>query len=79
MTTTPVQSTTYRVLSRQSAMGRTRILIECPFCQAEVWAYVWSLCGGGKRCDCRAMLTGRGAYSKEQWADLSAVPRRTLD
>lgn len=63
----PRLPTPYVVLRRQPAMGRTRELIRCPFCRGEVWAYVWSLCGGGKRCDCGAMLTRSGAYTKAQW------------
>lgn len=34
--------------------------IECPFCQGEVKAYLWSLSGGGKRCDCGAILSRHG-------------------
>lgn len=30
--------------------------IVCPFCQAEVKAYDWSLAGSGKRCACGAVL-----------------------
>lgn len=33
---------------------------DCPFCKADVKAYLWSLAGGGKRCDCGAMFTHRG-------------------
>jgi len=31
-------------------MGRSTILITCPFCGVEVEAFVWSLAGSGKRC-----------------------------
>lgn len=42
------------------------VYIDCPFCRAEVKAYVWSLCGGGKRCDCGALFGGWGnAYHFE--------------
>lgn len=37
----------------------------CPFCNTEVKAYVWSICGGGKRCDCGALF-GRSANAY-QW------------
>ena len=32
----------------------------CPFCGDEVKAYVWSICGGGKRCDCGALFGAHG-------------------
>lgn len=32
--------------------GRTTIRIICPFCNAKILAYLWSLAGCGKRCDC---------------------------
>lgn len=34
--------------------------IECPFCRADVKAYKWSISGGGKRCQCGALLTRLG-------------------
>lgn len=38
------------------------IYFNCPFCATEVKAYVWSLCGGGKRCpSCSAMFGGSGS------------------
>ncbi len=40
----------FTVLRRISESGRSRILIECPFCETETWAYIWSLSGGGKKC-----------------------------
>lgn len=40
----------YATLS--STMGRTRVEIICPFCSARVIAYLWSLAGSGKRCEC---------------------------
>lgn len=38
--------------------------IRCPFCTHEVKAYVWSLSGGGKRCDCGALFNARGIAYK---------------
>lgn len=37
--------------------GRSTILLRCPFCGLDVIAYIWSLCGSGKRCDCGALHT----------------------
>ena len=34
------------------------IFFDCPYCSVEVKAYVWSLTGGGKRCECGALFTG---------------------
>ncbi len=45
----------YRVLS--SEMGRTRVVLICPFCTSEVAAYLWSLAGSGKKCSCGAVLS----------------------
>lgn len=53
----------WTALRRVSGVGKTRILIRCPFCRSESWAYVWSLCGGGKRCEykpCGAMFGSTG-------------------
>lgn len=45
------------------------IYFYCPFCDVEVKAYVWSLIGGGKRCNCGALFTGRSG-SAFQWEGL---------
>ena len=47
----------------RSEIGRSRITIICPFCQARVVAYLWSLAGGGKRCLCGAFLASTGNAS----------------
>lgn len=45
----------------RSAMGRSTVIITCPWCQADTEAYVWSLAGSGKRCvKCGALHTYRG-------------------
>lgn len=42
--------------------SRRIIYFNCPFCETEVKAYVWSLCGGGKRCtSCNAIFGGFGS------------------
>jgi len=41
------------ITSRQN--GRTRAAIACPFCGCTTEAYVWSLAGSGKRCECGAV------------------------
>ena len=44
----------------------------CPFCTTEVKAYIWSLCGGGKRCpDCKALFGSGG--SAFQFTDLIKI------
>lgn len=42
--------------------GRTRVVLECPFCSAKITAYVWSLGAGGKRCGCGALAGSNGAF-----------------
>lgn len=39
------------------SMGRIKIVGTCPFCGATVHGFLWSVCGSGKRCTCRALLT----------------------
>lgn len=38
-----------------SGTGKSTIKIRCPYCDATVVAYVWSLAGSGKRCTCGAI------------------------
>jgi len=45
--------------------GRSYIYIRCPFCGAEVKAYIWSLAGSGKKCDgCNAQFASFGMAFK---------------
>lgn len=38
--------------------GRAHGTIACPFCHHKQTAYVWSMAGGGKRCEhCNIMMT----------------------
>ena len=48
----------------RSAPGRTAIGIRCPFCDVVVEAYVWSLAGSGKLCDCGAKHVWLGRVSE---------------
>lgn len=53
----------FAVLHRESRMGKSRVEIECPFCLTRFWAYIWSISGGGKKCEnknCGAMHTSFG-------------------
>ena len=53
----------HREYSRTSAykvFGRSFVYITCPFCEVRVKAYIWSLAGGGKRCDCGALHDNMG-------------------
>lgn len=48
-----------RNLGRVDETGRSRVKLECPFCYERFWAYIWSLCGGGKKCpNCGAIHGG---------------------
>ena len=48
-----------------SEMGKTRIEVICPFCEGRLIAYVWSLNGSGKKCQCGAKMDGTGTFSKD--------------
>lgn len=54
------------VAARDVTGRRTQTTIDaaCPFCGAAVTLYVWSLCGGGKRCACGAKLYSGGAAER---------------
>ena len=53
-----------------SRIGRSSIIIDCPFCRTDVETFVWSLAGGGKRCinqGCLAYFSNYGnAYRIKQ-------------
>ena len=47
----------------QNRPTQKRVQGECAHCGTEVIAYVWSLCGSGKRCpQCRSLLTVRTCF-----------------
>lgn len=54
--------------SYASAIGRSSVLIDCPFCEHTTVAFLWSLSGCGKRCpECGAMHTAGGwSFRKRQ-------------
>lgn len=54
----------YRSYDEIREMGRSRVTVVCPWCDAHVVAYLWSLAGGGKRCTCGVMFTGKGEAVK---------------
>lgn len=52
---------TYAVQDRRSEMGRSRVMIRCPFCHTSFWAFIWSISGSGKKCEgCGAMHGSMG-------------------
>lgn len=59
----------YSWYGRTHDFGRAAFTIICPFCGSHAKAYIWSLCGGGKKCDCGAMHSGFG-YS------LAPIPKK---
>jgi hypothetical protein len=44
----------------RSTIGKSEVYIVCPFCGTENKAYLWSLAGCGKRCQCGAKHTYYG-------------------
>lgn len=50
-----------------SEMGRSKGLTECPCCGNEIEFYIWSMSGGGKRCDnCNIVVYRSGVYLSEK-------------
>lgn len=58
------ESKPYALTQVYSRVGRTRVDIDCPYCQRTVTAFLWSLSGGGKRCPCGAIFGSRGTAYK---------------
>lgn len=47
----------------RSEIGRSSFRLRCPFCSRELRVAVWSISGGGKRCECGAIFgSGGSAY-----------------
>jgi hypothetical protein len=36
--------------------GRQYCKVDCPFCNRVVNCYLWSISGGGKKCECGAVI-----------------------
>ena len=67
-----VETRDFAIEGGRSAPGRSTVVILCPYCNAHVTAYLWSLAGGGKRCECGALFGSTGnAY---QWREPTGVP-----
>ena len=49
-----------RTGSYSQAQGGSYCYIVCPYCGATVKAFIWSLAGGGKKCECGALHGGWG-------------------
>lgn len=70
-----VEQRAFETSGRRERMGRTSVTIWCPFCSRGVETFVWSLAGGGKRCDCGAIFTSMGnAYHFAANAETGATP-----
>lgn len=50
----------HKLVHGRASIGRNEVYITCPFCGVETLAYLWSLAGGGKRCQCGAKHTYYG-------------------
>lgn len=55
-----VDSREYATLWTTSGMGTSSVTLRCPFCSGRVVAYIWSLAGRGKRCECGALYGSVG-------------------
>lgn len=50
-----------------STHGRSKGIVICPCCNAEVEVYIWSFIGGGKRCTgCNVLLGSQGAWISDK-------------
>lgn len=58
------ESRLYTYSNVRARVGRTSLDIRCPFCEQRVTAFLWSLSGGGKRCDCGAIFSARNTAYK---------------
>ena len=45
--------------------GRQVGYVDCPFCNQSIKVYLWSISGGGKKCDCGAILYRKSAERKK--------------
>ena len=48
------ESREFTVVNRIREFGKSRIVIECPFCGELTIAYLWSFSAVGKKCKCGA-------------------------
>ena len=56
--------------------GRSTVFVECPFCQTEVEAFIWSLAGSGKKCPkCGAVHKWNSGLSTRKDASQQSVQR----
>jgi hypothetical protein len=46
----------HSVHSHRSQHGKSSVIIVCPFCGQETVAYLWSLAGSGKICECKEVI-----------------------
>jgi hypothetical protein len=58
----PKKGQSFEQRNYRPRMGRSSVDVTCPFCKAVTTAYVWSLAGGGKKCECGAIFTHYMAY-----------------
>ena len=60
-----MQERPYTTRDRARAMGKSSVVAECPFCNAAVVIFLWSIAGNGKKlCPCGAALHADGLARK---------------
>ena len=71
---------TAAIYGYSSEFGRANGLLDCPWCGKANRVYVWSLSGGGKRCEgCGAMLGARmGRVSPEAFKRYKEIQTEKL-
>lgn len=59
-----------RVAVSNRAWGGSMVVVECPFCGDWTKAYVWSMAGVGKKCECGALHLWHGSMSRREVPDV---------
>ena len=60
-----VEERPYTTSGHVRAMGKSSVITTCPFCNASVVIYLWSIAGTGKKlCTCGAALHANGIARK---------------
>ena len=74
---TQIETREFKATKKTPEVGHTYFLIKCPFCDSLIKAFVWSLAGTGKSCDCGALFD-RYTHTEEKKTQLITRGRACL-